>query len=233
MHRFPSFFRRATVVLGLTALTVGLAPSAVQAQSAQLCSASPGGYTGYCEAPATEYVQTIVSFGLRRTDGTIVTLGSTTASFDAAAASAGSTIGTYLSSIVIPPGTYDAVVPTMTSTWTVAGTAQLSDGSGVCRTTSSGAAPGAGTASSYTTTVTLSTFGGSLPSGMSFVDGGTKIQIVDTTPSGLPLTITGSETVTFTIAFGVSRGLGFNYTGGTCTSVQPGPMDVTLSISTS
>lgn len=229
-------FGKQRIGLALTvaaSVILSWAISTSEATAQSLCSAEPGGYSGYCEAPATEYVQTIVSFALRRTDGTLVTLGSTAANFDAASSSAGATVGTYLSSVTIPPGTYDAVVPTISATQTVTGSAELSDGSGDCRTTGAGAAAGAGAASSYTVTMTLAMFGGSLPSGLTFVDGGANLRIVDTTSTGLPLTVTGSETITFTLAFGTSRGTGFTYNAGTCTAVQPGPVDVTLTITTS
>jgi hypothetical protein len=212
--------RAAAIVLALTVPWLWPALAA----ALQPCSSQAANFTGSCSTAATVAQFTLQGFRFRRqSDQQFVPVASTSATFDAASVNAGAAVGAYISGASLSPGTYDAVSPLISATLHLQGS---TSGALTCFTKSGSPSFGAaGPAQTATVTITIP------PNTPNMSSDGTTVTVTDSSLSGLPLTINGNETITVSVNFGVDSALIFNFTNGTCIGVQPGGLDVSMSLS--
>lgn len=214
------------LAVGTAGALVGAAPA--RAQTPPACANQGAAFSGVCFGPATLYEFTLKGFRFRRqSDQVFVSVASTSQTFNAASVNVGAQVGAYISGATLAPSTYDAVSPLLSTTWRVQGSTGSSGGP-TCFTKSSGfglAAP----AEARTVVMT------SLPPGTdaTISADGTTLTFTDTTPTGLPLTVTGTETITVNVAFDPSFGTLYTFAVGVCTDASLGPILVTMTITSS
>lgn len=212
-------------VLGVAGALSAVTP--VQAQTA--CATQAATFTGDCFGPATLYQFTMKDFRLRiqgtTTFKTVKAADTPEKTFNAASVAAGGDLGQFASGgPPLDPATYDAVSPVLSTTWSVQGSTGSSGGPTCFTKTASPFSGATAPAQTFTFTVT------SLPASDTVELSGTSIIIKDTSPSGLPLTITANEKVTINTAFDVSFGVKFTFAGGVCTGADLGPILVTMTL---
>lgn len=225
--------RVASAVL-LAASFVLLAAGSATAQTPPACASQVAFFSGVCFGPATVYQFTLKGFRFRKADGTFVPVASTEKTFNAASVNAGAEVAAYVSGVVtkdlLPADatqvTFDAVSPVLSTTWAVQGSTGSSGGP-TCFTSASGFSL---TGPAATRTVTITEVP---PGGSSVTLEGTSLTFVDTTPAGLPLTVTASNTITIAVAFDPSFGTLYSFTFGVCTQATIGPILVTMTITKS
>lgn len=225
--------QRVACVVLLTASFVLLAAESATAQVPPACASQVAFFTGVCFGPATVYQFTLKGFRFRKADGTFVAVASTEKTFNAASVSAGAEVAAYVSGVatkdLIPADatqvTFDAVSPVLSTTWAVQG-GTGSSGGPTCFTSASGFSL-TGPAATRTVTIT------EVPPGSPATLEGTSLTFVDTTPAGLPLTVTAANTITVSVAFDPSFGTLYTFGFGVCTGATLGPILVTMTITKS
>ena len=102
----------AFLLLSGTVLAGGCPPAPPDGDLPPCCATTDMSGGGRCAAPARQYQLTLHSIGFERSDGSVLRFGSPRL-FDAAGVSAGNVVGTFLSRISLPPGSYKAVLPVL------------------------------------------------------------------------------------------------------------------------
>jgi hypothetical protein len=91
------------------------------------CATSTMAAGGRCVAAASRYELTLLSFGLEKPDGTELRFG-TPQLYDIAAVGAGSRLADYVTTAEIPPGTYTALRPLISTQITLEADSRTADG---------------------------------------------------------------------------------------------------------
>ena len=187
------------------------------------CNTVASTTNGVCVAPAnTTYSFSIRRFGFERSDGTIVWVGSSQ-TFDAASVSIAADMGNFISGQSLPLGTYVALRPEVSDSYTVNGGGQATH-----QTTDSGT-PNCSTGGNQ---AALSSDGGSFPSCATSPNanncdtGDGFIRIRDTSLGSFSVTPDTALSIRF--AFDVGSGVTFTTGGGNCTYNTMGPLLVTI-----
>lgn len=102
----------ALLLMSFPALAGGCPPAPTGGDLPPCCATAEMSGGGRCTAPARQYQLTLHSIGFERSDGSALRFGSPRL-FDAASVGAGTVVGTFLSRISLPPGTYQAVLPVL------------------------------------------------------------------------------------------------------------------------
>jgi hypothetical protein len=201
------------------------------------CSDQTDGYNGTCTATASNYEMTMKSMRLRKDDGSFVTIASGDATYNFASVSAGASVGSYITSGTIPPGTYTAISPILDKDITVAGSVTLSGGgTPTCRTgtgdiTDGGAAQDEIFDMSSSPGISSGTDAVEGQSDGQYMNGDNDFVIIDSTVTGFPITVGEGTSLTFTMTIGIGASATYDWSGGggsTCTDSYPGELDVQL-----
>ena len=206
--------------------TVG--PGGANVQCANCDNIANAGFSGLCTTAAATYTMTMKSMQLREQGtGTLVTIASGDQTFDAASVNAGATVGSYASGASVPAGTYDALVPTLSATWSYSAST-TGGAAGSCATAAAGVNAGSTAATAQSVNLaTLFTANPTFkPSNMT-VSGGNVI-LTDSTQASLPVTVGGGTGMTVDIAFDAGSAAQFTYAAGTCNATNMGPLGVTV-----
>jgi hypothetical protein len=228
MRQFQTINRAALLSLLISlcpftaALAGGCAPTPLGASDLPPCCATTDMHNGgRCTAPATQYQFTLAAFGFEKSDGTEVRFGSPQL-FDAAAVSAGSAIGDYLSGIDLPAATYSALRPSLGEQITLRVNSLTADGR---RCTGSLSAPARQPNGSNWPECGA----GEPDSGTTMCKSGGLLKIRDSRIG--TFTINNTSNMTLNFQFDVNNGVICNFPAGTgeSSSIEQGVLSVTIS----
>ncbi len=188
-------------------------------------AASAGNAGTMCVTPANnKYSFTLKRFGFEAADGTITWAGTET-TFNAASASVGAAMGSFVSGQALPIGTYVAVRPEVKTTFTVNTDSTSTSNSVAC---SSGGDQVEDLATSMTAMgMTIASCDSSPNADMCDLGDG-FLRMRDTSMGDITITAASSPTITF--SFDVGSGALFTLGNGTCTYSAMGPMDVSMTL---